>query len=402
MLKKMKSEIAHVLIVDDEPVVREVIRRALVREGFSCAVASSTSEATAYLREHEVELITLDVDMPGQSGLEWLPWLTTEFPDIAVIMLTAVGALDNAVGALTGGASDFLTKPVRFEELDLCVRRVLECRRLRLQKKHYTQRLEEENRSRKELLYSTDEQMVRLLVLASLYRDEETGAHIGRVGESSGLLAAAMGWTNDQVIQMRLAAPLHDVGKIGVPDGILQKRGKLTSDEFDAMKLHVAIGAKLLSDCESPTLKLAAEIALNHHERWDGLGYLHGLSGTAIPQSARIVAVVDVYDALTHDRVYRPAIPEEQALTIMREGRASQFDPEVFDAFFDVLPSIREVDKLAFDECPYLLNSIQLLPDEPKSSRIATRIPRDTLRQEMRQCVGTHVLPTALKGHCTF
>jgi len=277
MLQPIISNVAHVLIVDDEQVVRNVIRRVLVREGFSCAVASSTSEASAYLREHEVHLITLDVDMPGQSGLEWLPWLATEFPDISVVMLTAVGALDSAVGALTGGASDFLTKPVRFEELVLCVRRVLECRNLRLQKKHYTQELEEDVRSQKELLHSTDEQMVRLLVLASLYRDEETGAHIGRVGESSALLAAAMGWTSEQVSQMRLAAPLHDVGKIGVPDGILQKRGKLTSDEFDAMKLHVAIGAKLLSDCESPCLKLAAEIALNHHERWDGLGYLNGL-----------------------------------------------------------------------------------------------------------------------------
>jgi len=358
MLQPMSSNVAHVLIVDDEQAVRDVIRRALVREGFSCAVASCTSEATAYLREHEVELITLDVDMPGQSGLEWLPWLRTEFPDISVVMLTAVGALETAVGALTGGASDFLTKPVRFEELLLCVRRALECRKLRLQKKHYTQQLEEDVRTQKESIHSTDEQMVRLLVLASLYRDEETGSHIGRVGESSALLAAAIGWTNDQVIQMRLAAPLHDVGKIGVPDGILQKRGKLTSDEFDAMKLHVAIGAKLLSDCESPTLKLAAEIALNHHERWDGLGYLNGLSGTTIPQSARIVAVVDVYDALTHDRVYRPALPEEQALTIMREGRASQFDPEVFDAFLDLLPSIREVGKLAFDDGPYVLNPV--------------------------------------------
>jgi len=390
----MSSNVAHVLIVDDEQVVRDVIRRALVREGFSCAVASCTSEASAYLREHEVHLITLDVDMPGQSGLEWLPWLTTEFPDISVVMLTAVGALDTAVGALTGGASDFLTKPVRFEELVLCVRRVLECRKLQLHKKHYTQQLEEDVRSRTELLHSTDEQMVRLLVLASLYRDEETGAHIGRVGESSALLAAAMGWTNDQVIQMRLAAPLHDVGKIGVPDGILQKRGKLTSDEFDAMKLHVAIGAKLLSDCESPTLKLAAEIALNHHERWDGLGYLNGLSGTAIPQSARIVAVVDVYDALTHDRVYRPALPEEQALTIMREGRASQFDPEVFDAFLDLLPFIREIGTLAFYNSIYVSNPIQPLLDDRKTGRVNIPIsPRDTLCNELRQCVGVPIIP---------
>lgn len=372
MLQPMRSEVAQVLIVDDEHVVRDVIRRALVREGFSCAVASCTSEATAYLREHEVDLITLDVDMPGQSGLEWLPRLTVEFPDIGVIMLTAVGALDTAVGALTGGASDFLTKPVRFEELVICVRRVLECRKLGLQKKQYTKQLEEDIRSRNELLHTTDEQMVRLLVLASQYRDEETGSHIGRVGESSALLAEAMGWKNDKVIQMRLAAPLHDVGKIGVPDGILQKRGKLTSDEFDAMKLHVAIGAKLLSDCESPTLKLAAEIALNHHERWDGLGYLHGLSGTAIPQSARIVAVVDVYDALTHDRVYRAALPEEQALTMMNEGRATQFDPEVFDAFLDLLPSIREIEKLAFDEGIYYLDPIPLLQDESKTCHFDT------------------------------
>lgn len=399
MLQPMRSEDTRILIVDDDPVVRDVIRRALVCEGYNCAVSSSTSEATEYLHEHEVELITLDVDMPGQSGLEWLPRLTTEFPDVAVIMLTAVGALDTAVRALTSGASDFLTKPVRFEELAICVRRVLECRKLRLQKKHYTQQLEEDVRSRRELSYSTDEQMVRLLVLASLYRDEETGAHIGRVGESSALLAAAVGWTNEQVIQMRLAAPLHDVGKIGVPDGILQKRGKLTGDEFDAMKLHVAIGAKLLSDCESPTLKLATEIALNHHERWDGHGYLNGLSGTDIPQSARIVTVVDVYDALTHDRVYRPAVPEKQALAIMRAGRASQFDPEVFDAFLDVLPFIREVGKLAFDDGPYVLTPIKPLLSDSETCRVNSSIFQGTLSDELRQCVNAHAVPTGTGTH---
>ncbi len=338
-----------ILIVDDEKRVGEVLRRVLSRDGYSCTVVSSAADAWRHLQSNPVDLVTLDVNMSGQSGLTLLPKIQNEYPDISVIMLTAVGTLETAIEALTNGASDFLTKPIDFDHLLLCVQRVLKSRELRLQKERYTQELEDNIREREETLRSTDEQTVRLLVQASLYRDEETGAHVQRVGNASAILCRAMGWSPEEATRMRLAAPLHDVGKIGVPDGILQKAGKLTADEYRVMQSHVVIGANLLSGCSSPTLKLAAEIALNHHERWNGNGYMSGLSGTEIPQCARIVAVVDVFDALTHDRVYRRAIPEGKALEMIREGRGLQFDPDVIDAFLDVLPSLHDLEDVIYE-----------------------------------------------------
>lgn len=361
-----KLPLTRVLVIDDEHAVRDVVRRALERAGYACAVAAGTAEAWTHLQNHPVDLITLDIDMPGGSGLSFLPNLQREFPDLAVIMLTAIGKLDTAIEALTNGAHGFLTKPVDFADLLQCVEKTLKRRESIIQKNHYIRQLEKNACTQDDSIWSTDQQTVRLLVQASLYRDEETGSHVQRVGESSALLASAMGWSSESTARMRLAAPLHDVGKLGVPDDILQKPGKLTTDEFQLMKMHVAIGGRLLSGCESPTLKLASEIALNHHERWDGKGYLNGLSGTSIPQSARIVSVVDVFDALTHDRVYRRAFPVDEAIEIVREGSESQFDPEVVQAFFDVLPLILEIDSGIQDE-------LFSPPDDATNSAAPTR-----------------------------
>ena len=365
-----------ILIVDDEQSVRNIVRRALDRAGYACEVACCTADAWTHLQNHPVDLITLDVDMPGGSGLDLLPELQRAFPDVAIIMLTAVGTLDTAVTAFTNGACEFLTKPVDFVDLVKCVQRTLKRRELCLQKNHYLRQLEDNICKREETIWSTDQQTVRLLVQASLYRDEETGSHVQRVGDSSALLASAIGWSKENVALIRLAAPLHDVGKLGVPDGILQKPGKLTTYEFQLMKMHVAIGGKLLSGCDSPTLKLAGEIALNHHERWDGKGYLNGLSGISIPQSARIVSVVDVFDALTHDRVYRGAMPIDEALDILREGSGSQFDPEIVSAFFDVLPSILEADIGIQDD---LYSTLVELSDASASIRDFVSVPEDAI-----------------------
>jgi len=365
---------ARVLIIDDEHAVRDVVRRALERAGYACAVAADTAEAWTHLQNHPVDLITLDIDMPGGSGLSFLPNLQREFPDLAAIMLTAIGELDTAIEALTNGAHGFLTKPVDFADLLQCVEKTLKHRESILQKNHYIRQLEKNAFTQDDSIRSTDQQTVRLLVQASLYRDEETGSHVQRVGESSALLASAMGWSRESTARMRLAAPLHDIGKLGVPDGILQKPGKLTTDEFQLMKMHVAIGGRLLSGCESPTLKLASEIALNHHERWDGKGYLNSLSGTSIPHSARIVSVVDVFDALTHDRVYRRAFPVDEAIKIVREGSGSQFDPEVVHAFLDVLPLILEVDSGVQDE---FCSPSDDATNSSTSTRDVSRVSRD-------------------------
>jgi HD-GYP domain-containing protein (c-di-GMP phosphodiesterase class II) len=194
------------------------------------------------------------------------------------------------------------------------------------------------------------EETIHWLVKVSLYRDEETGAHIQRTGYYSELLAASAGWRRELVDQIRLAAPMHDLGKIGIPDAILRKPGKLTRDEMTVMQTHTLLGAKMLAGSATPVLRLAQEIALCHHERWDGGGYPAGLAGQEIPEAARIVAIVDFYDALSHDRVYRPAFPEAEVVKMMREGRGKHFDPRLLDIFLSLLPEMRAIAQAVPDE----------------------------------------------------
>jgi len=189
----------------------------------------------------------------------------------------------------------------------------------------------------------TREEIVRRLAAAAETRDSDTGMHIHRIGLSAALLAWASGWPPGEVDQIRVAALLHDVGKIGIPDHVLLKPARLNEEEMQIMRSHTEAGARLLDGSDVPVLQMARDIALHHHERWDGAGYPEGLAGEDIPESARIVAIIDVYDALVHDRVYRPAFPDEAALAMMQEGRGSQFDPVLFDRFTEQLPRFREL-----------------------------------------------------------
>ncbi len=198
---------------------------------------------------------------------------------------------------------------------------------LLLEKRRYAGELEQKVRAQTAHIRRAQEEVIHRLLAASQWRDEETGMHVRRVGLLSELLAKAAGWPVAHCDGIRQAAPMHDVGKIGIPDAVLRKPDKLTPDEFEVMKTHTLIGADMLSGSNVPMLQMAREIALDHHERWDGRGYPHGLAGEDIPEGARIVAIVDVYDALTHDRVYRPAMPEEQALSILQEGSGDAVRP---------------------------------------------------------------------------
>lgn len=197
------------------------------------------------------------------------------------------------------------------------------------------------------------EETIHRLVNATMCRDEETGAHIRRTGLFSEVLALAAGWSTSAAEQIRLAAPMHDVGKLGIPDVILRKPGKLTPAEFEFMKQHTVIGARILEGSSSEFLQMACEIALNHHERWDGKGYPAGRAGEAIPECARILSIVDVYDALTHDRVYRPALPRDEALQLMQQGQGTQFDPTLLTTFFTVLEEIDEIAARNPDSPPW-------------------------------------------------
>ena len=200
-----------------------------------------------------------------------------------------------------------------------------------------------ERREHLRMIRRAHEETIHRLLAASAFRDHETGAHIQRTGLFSEVLAREAGWDSFRAEQLRMAAPMHDVGKIGIPDAILRKPGKLTDEEFEIMKTHSLLGAEMLSGSESDVMQLAQQIALSHHERWDGRGYPRGLVGPAIPECARIVAIVDVYDALSHDRVYRPAFSEPDVISMMLEGDGTHFDPHLLECFLAVLPEIRTI-----------------------------------------------------------
>ena len=339
-----------VLVVDDDPFVRNLLSRWICDAGYQCVTADGHSAAREHLRRQPTHLVILDITLPGGSGLDLLDEFKQQSPDSAVLMLTAEDSTAKAVRALTAGACGYLIKPVEREELLAQVRNGLERRRLDLDNRQYTHRLEEKVRDQTSAIRSAHEETIYRLTKASLCRDEETGAHITRTGLYSELLAAAIGWSGEHVDLIRLAAPMHDIGKIGIPDAILRKPGKLSIDEYAVMRTHTHIGANMLADSQSPVLRMAQAIALSHHEHWIGTGYPSQLRAHEIPEAARIVAIVDVYDALTHDRVYRRALPEPEVLRIMREARGRHFDPKLFDAFLTLLPEMRAIAEVVVDD----------------------------------------------------
>jgi HD-GYP domain-containing protein (c-di-GMP phosphodiesterase class II) len=222
------------------------------------------------------------------------------------------------------------------------------------------------------------EETIHRLVTASLCRDEETGMHIRRTGLLSDVLARASGWSAADAELLRMAAPMHDVGKIGIPDAVLQKPGRLTSEEFEIMKRHTTIGARMLEGSRSKILAVAKDIALGHHERWDGTGYPQGLAGTNICEAARIVSIVDVYDALSHDRVYRLALPEDEVLKLMQQGAGAQFDPMLLATFFSHFDDLRRISQENPDEAE---------DAESPTSWMSTEIPGGLLAGAMANIV---------------
>ena len=339
-----------VLVVDDEAAVRGLITRWLSAEGYACAQAADADAALEHLRTRDVHLVTSDITMPGRCGIELLREIRRTYADTAVIMMTGVGQAKSAIEAFTHGASGYLVKPVEREELLFQVRSALERRQLIIDKREYTRQLEEKVRTQTVLIRRSHEETIHRLVVASMCRDEETGAHIRRTGLFSEVLARVAGWSAAEVESIRMAAPMHDVGKIGIPDAILQKPAALTAEEFEIMKTHTTIGAQMLTGSDSPMLQMAREIVLKHHERWDGTGYPAGLAAFDIPEAARIVAIVDVYDALTHDRVYRPALPEDKVLGMIQQDAGSHFDPALVALFLAHFDEIQQIAREHPDE----------------------------------------------------
>ena len=351
---------AKILIVDDEPYVCSLLARWLAVEQYECHTADSAGEALELLDQGGFSLVVSDIMMPGTSGMELLAAMKERHPDVAGIMVTGVDDRKTAIRALELGAYGYVTKPFDQNEVVINVVNALERRRLLLESQRYERSLEEKVREQTQDIRVSREEITLRLVAAQEYRHDETGAHIRRIGLDAEAMVRGMGRSEEYAELLRLSAPMHDVGKIGVPDSILLKPGKLTGDEFDVMKTHTTIGARILEGSNVPVLNTSRDIALRHHERWDGSGYPDGIEGEDIPEAARIVAVVDVYDALVNNRVYRPAFLEEKALAIMSEEKGEHFDPEIFEAFLDVLPVIRDILGEVADASPRANGSVGL------------------------------------------
>jgi putative two-component system response regulator len=328
---------ARLLVVDDEPANIKLLERILAPAGFeNVRTTTDPFEVVGILEEEAPDLILLDLLMPGLDGFEVMARIQERTPDggfLPILVLTSDHARETRERALSGGAKDFLTKPLSPAEVRLRVRNLLETRFLHRALQDQNRFLEERVRERTRDLERARLEILRRLAEAAEYRDDCTGEHTRRVGRMSGAIAAALGLGPGEVKLLRTVAPLHDVGKIGVPDRILQLPSVLSPDDFEVMKTHTVIGANLLGGSEFPMLEAAAQIALSHHERWDGAGYPQGFQGEEIPLFGRIVAVADTWDALRHVRPYKLAWSWDAALGEIEAHCGGQFDPDVVDAF---------------------------------------------------------------------
>jgi putative two-component system response regulator len=340
-----------ILIVDDEARMRRTIARMLDTADYESAGAGTVQEAREALVTGEFDLVVCDLRLPGEDGLTLVEEIQAAEGETAVLLATVVDSLEVAHKATVFGANGYLVKPFTVNELLINVDHAL----------HESQRREasaEAGREQEQRVAAVRASMTRLELAAGATdrqaaellgplseavgrRDLETGAHIRRIGESSALLAAASGMSRDEVEAIRLAAPMHDLGKVAIPDSVLLKPGKLTPEERVLAERHAQIGHDIFSGSSSLLLTLAADIALTHHERVDGTGYPNGLEGDEIPIAGRIVAVTDVYDALTSDRPYRGALSDDEALQIMVAGRGTHFDAGLLDLFLDRLDAVR-------------------------------------------------------------
>lgn len=355
----------NILVIDDEDGLRRSLSAYLEDIGHDTFEAPNGLIGLEVMREKLPDLaaVIVDLNMPVLDGYGFLRQAISEAPDLPIIILSGVGVVEDALKAVRLGAWDFLTKPLHnFSILEHTLNKVLEKARLIRENKAYQTNLEHLVLERTSELERTRRQIMHRLSRAAEYKDNETGHHVIRVGEIAAVLARALGLDETQCTNLRDCAPLHDIGKIGIPDEILLKPGKLDPAEWKVMQRHCIYGCEILGPltsreeahriCErwdhadqdgNELLDLARMLALLHHERWDGTGYPLGLTGEAIPLEARIVAVVDTYDALASERPYKPAFSEEKCLSIIREEAGTHFDPTVVEVFFQHIDQIRDI-----------------------------------------------------------
>ncbi len=340
--------LAKILLVDDNPVNLQVLTGILKKDGYSSITA--TTEPTQVLslyKQHHYDLIILDIHMPELTGFDVMSQLNTHFPSdfLPIIVLTADDYGETRDQALASGARDFMRKPFNNREVLLRARNLIETVFLHKELLNQNEMLDQRVRERTEQLYYSQVKLIECLGKAAEFKDNETGMHVVRISKSTGIIARAMGLPQHDVELIEQASPMHDIGKIGIPDRILLKPGKLEGEEWLTMQSHSLLGANILDDDknDSELLKMAAEIALTHHERWDGKGYPSGLQGEEIPLYTRITTVCDVFDALTSRRPYKDPWSNEKALQYIKSQSGSAFDPKIVTCFEAVLEDIIEV-----------------------------------------------------------
>jgi len=361
-----------ILVIEDQEDISKLIAEYLCSKGYDARTAENGLDGMFILEQWSADLVTVDLDMPIMNGHTFIQKALARWPELPIVVVSGAGGVEDAVEALRLGGHDFITKPIQnFSLLDNTIVRALEAVELVRQNRHYQKNLEKMVELRTYELEETKRQLLYSLGKSAEYRDNETGRHVIRVGQICGLLGRVSGMPEAEYKTFGEAAPLHDIGKIGISDTILLKPGKLTGEEWGIMKTHCEIGCNILRHYSTDPdpedinfqeiiamaddisqlaiLDMAMVIALCHHEKWDGGGYPCQLSGEDIPMIARIVAVVDVYDALGSERPYKEPLSEELCQNIIREGSGNHFDPEVVELFFDNIDEILDIKKRWMD-----------------------------------------------------
>ncbi|QAR33964.1 response regulator [Geovibrio thiophilus] len=334
----------NIIAVDDNKVNLMLIEHLAGAIGHRVKSFSNPVDALEYVQTNEIDVALVDYMMPKMNGIELTKMIKAIQPDVPIIMITAVND-DNTVkiGAFESGATEFLTKPIDTTEFKARLNNILTIRKYRKMLSERALHLQSEVEKATEVIRAREFEALALLGRVAEYRDEETGEHILRVGNYARIIAEGMGCTPEFCEQIFHTAPLHDIGKIAVSDTILNKQGKLTPEEFQIMKKHTVFGCDILKNADSPYIRGGAAIAGCHHEKYDGSGYPEGLKEEDIPLDARIVALADVFDALTSKRPYKEAWPFEQAVEYILGERGKHFDPKAVDAFMEGIDRVVEV-----------------------------------------------------------